>query len=103
MNTRANIINDYVLYDKLSNLPINLKNEVLNYMEFLLNRHNQIESKEHPKAGCMKGTFVMSDDFKEHTIIFQDDKYYMPDFEPETFEHYKFMQLLDKIEERLKG
>ncbi len=40
---------------------------------------------------------------KEHTIIFQDDKYYMPDFEPETFEHYKFIQLLEKIEERLKG
>lgn len=40
--------------------------------------------------------------FKEHTIVFEEGKFYMPDFEPDTFEHYKFNELLKNIEEKLK-
>jgi hypothetical protein len=34
-------------------------------MEFLIQKHQSNKKKTHPKAGCMKGTFKMSDDFNE--------------------------------------
>jgi hypothetical protein len=68
-------MNDDVLLKKISKLPYNLKNEVLDYMEFLINKHIPQESKKHPKAGCMKGMFVMSDDFNEPIETFKE---YMP-------------------------
>jgi len=58
-------MSDLNLYIKLSSLPNTLKLEISDYMEFLLTRRStrKKESKKHPKAGCMKGTFKMSPDF----------------------------------------
>jgi hypothetical protein len=66
-----NLVDD-VLYKKLSNLPPNMKNELLEYMEFLIYRINIKESRKHPKAGCMKGMFAMSDDFNEPLECFNE-------------------------------
>ncbi|MCU0327037.1 MAG: DUF2281 domain-containing protein [Spirosomaceae bacterium] len=54
-------MSDLVLLSKLSSLPQNLKIEVMDYIEFLEKKYKN--SKPHPKAGCMKGTFKMADDF----------------------------------------
>lgn len=54
-------MSDLVLFSKLSTLPQNLKIEVMDYIEFLEKKYKA--SKLHPKAGCMKGTFKMADDF----------------------------------------
>jgi len=51
------------LYNKISMLPPDIKNELLDYMEFLIQKHQAEGRGKHPKAGCMKGTFVMSPDF----------------------------------------
>ena len=56
---------DDVLYNRFISLPHNLKNELLDYMEFLIFKQKPLEVKNHPKAGCMKGMFVMMDDFDE--------------------------------------
>ena len=51
------------LASKISKLPDSIKKELLDYMEFLINKHKVSGRKKHPKAGCMKGTFKMSTDF----------------------------------------
>jgi len=46
--------------------------EVINYVDFLLYRHN-ISEPVKPYAGCMKGTFTwMSEDFNEPLEDFKD-------------------------------
>ncbi|MDR6560731.1 MULTISPECIES: DUF2281 domain-containing protein [unclassified Arcicella] len=56
-------MSDLALFSKLSSLPEHLKIEVIDYIEFLEKKYQS--SKLHPKAGCMKGTFKMQDDFDE--------------------------------------
>ncbi len=51
------------LISKISTLPNSLKQELMDYVESLLKKHQATKSKKHPKAGCMKGTFEMSADF----------------------------------------
>jgi len=55
------------LYQKISGLPDSEKNKLLNYLEELSKKHigSQKKSNIHPKAGCMKGTFTMHEDFDE--------------------------------------
>ena len=53
------------LYTKFSSLPLTLRNELMNYMDYLIQKHQPEKKKNHPKAGCMKGTFVIHDDFNE--------------------------------------
>ena len=53
------------LYTKFSSLPLALRDELMNYMDYLIQKHQPEKKKSHPKAGCMKGTFVMHDDFNE--------------------------------------
>ena len=60
------------LYTKISVLPDSLKTELLDYLEFLMTKHQVKKTKKHPKAGCMKGTFKMSDDFNEPLEDFKD-------------------------------
>jgi Protein of unknown function (DUF2281) len=54
-------MSDVAIFSKLSNLPQNLKIEVMDYIEFLEMKYKT--TKPHPKAGFMKGTFKMADDF----------------------------------------
>lgn len=55
----------------LEKLPDALKQEVLHYTEFLVNRYTQTQLEETPhkkrQAGALKGTFVLplADDFDE--------------------------------------
>ena len=52
-------------YTKILTLPQPIQNEILDYMEFLIQKHKHLGNKIHPKAGCMQGIFKMSSDFNE--------------------------------------
>jgi hypothetical protein len=65
-------MNDVALFSKISTLPFPIKNELLDYMEFLINRHIPKQVKIHPKAGCMKGMFIMSEDFNAPLDCFKE-------------------------------
>lgn len=56
---------DTSLYTKISTLPQPIQKEVIDYMEFLIQKHKHQSIKIHPKAGCMQGVFKMSTDFNE--------------------------------------
>ena len=53
------------LYTTISALPQPIQKEIIDYMEFLNQKHEHQSIKIHPKAGCMKGVFKMSPDFNE--------------------------------------
>jgi hypothetical protein len=66
---------DIRLYSKISTLPGQLKAEVSDYVDFLIQKkgRSRKRKKHSPKAGCMKGTFIMEpgfddpiNDFKEY-------------------------------------
>ncbi len=61
-----------VLYNKISALPSNLQNELMDYMEFLISKYKEKKQTLHPKAGCMQGTFKMTSDFNEPIEDFND-------------------------------
>ncbi len=48
------------------------KKTLLSILEQLRIEFLAKEKKKHPKAGCMKGTFIMSDDFDAPLEDFQD-------------------------------
>lgn len=52
------------LYNKLEKLPVNLKEEVADFIDFLLEKSSQ-KKKAVPKFGSAKGKIRMSDDFDE--------------------------------------
>ena len=56
---------DTSLYTKISTLPQSIQKEIVDYMEFLIQKHKHQGTKIHPKAGCMQGVFIMSSDFNE--------------------------------------
>ncbi|WP_342084579.1 type II toxin-antitoxin system VapB family antitoxin [Dyadobacter sp. OTU695] len=60
-------MNDVELLKKVSELPDNLKEEIGNYIDFLLQKSAEADSSKKPlKFGMMKDTFIMvSDDFDE--------------------------------------
>jgi len=64
------------LMNRVSKLPLNLKEEVSDFVDFLINKHITAGSPKQPlKFGMMKGNFVMSEDFDEPLEDFKD---YMP-------------------------
>jgi hypothetical protein len=61
-----------VLERKVKQLPFNARQEVSDYIDFLLHKY-RVNKPVKPYAGCMKGTFVwMSDDFNEPLDDFKD-------------------------------
>ncbi len=60
------------LYKKIATLPPPIQKEVIDYMEFLIQKHKNQSGKIHPKAGCMKGIFKISPDFDEPLADFKD-------------------------------
>ena len=56
---------DSKIYTKLQFLPPRLKQEVYDYVDFLLNREKKKGKKNKPQFGCAKGRFKMSSDFDE--------------------------------------
>ena len=56
-------MNNTFLYTKISTLPSSIQNEIMDYIEFLIQKYKPKKVKNHPWAGCMQGTFKMSSDF----------------------------------------
>lgn len=54
-----------LLYTKVNSLPENLKMEVFDFVDFLLQKNIKKKKKHSLKFGCLKGTFKMSEDFDE--------------------------------------
>ena len=53
------------LCGKIDSLPSHLKNEALLFLEFLVQKNKVEKVKKHPKAGCLKGIFVLKKGFDE--------------------------------------
>ncbi len=64
-------MDNILLYTKLSNLPDNMKSEVDNFIDFLLNK-NKKASKTKAKFGSAKGMFKMKKNFDDPIEDFKD-------------------------------
>lgn len=64
-------MDNLLLYTKLSNLPDNLKSEVSNFIDSLLNK-NKKPAKAKPKFGSAKGMFTMKKNFDAPIEDFKD-------------------------------
>ena len=53
------------LYTKLNYLPTDLKSEVNDFIDFLLQKNKREKKKKHPKAGFLKGVFIIEDNFDD--------------------------------------
>ena len=64
---------DIQLYTKLSSLPSNLKNEVLDFIDFLKSKSNRRLGKEqHRVAGKAIGLIEMKDNFDDPLDSFKE-------------------------------
>ena len=58
--------NSEMLASKIRNLPEELKKEVLDFMEYLIQKHRiQGQSRKTPKFGSCKALFLIPSDFDE--------------------------------------
>jgi hypothetical protein len=65
--------NSEILASKIGNLPEELKKEVLDFMEYLMQKHKmQSKSRKTPKFGSCKGLFLIPSDFDEPLEDFQE-------------------------------
>ena len=53
------------LYSEISTLPVSLKKEVMDFVEFLKTKKRSRTKIKERKFGCLKGLFKMHDDFDE--------------------------------------
>lgn len=53
------------MLDKVLKLPENLKSEVADFVDFLLNKNKSSSTKSKPVFGSAKGMFIMQPDFDE--------------------------------------
>lgn len=53
------------LYTKIRVLPEELKSEVNDFVDFLINKSKKSNKNRKPKFGCAKGKIYMSNDFDE--------------------------------------
>ena len=61
-----------ILEHKVKQLPIEVRQEVSDYLDFLLYKYSNRKPVK-PYAGCMKGTVIwMSEDFNEPLDDFKD-------------------------------
>lgn len=61
-----------LLYQKILSLPDNLKSEVDNFVEFLLQKNRKKSLKTNAKFGSGKGMFVIKPGFDEPLEDFKD-------------------------------
>ncbi len=62
------VMDNILLYNKLINLPENMKSEVSDFIDFLLSKaqkSNQELEKPKAKFGSAKGMFTIKDDFDQ--------------------------------------
>lgn len=60
-----------LLYNKLSNLPDNMKSEVSNFIDYLISK-NKKPKNNRPKFGSAKGMFKMKNNFDHPIEDFKD-------------------------------
>jgi hypothetical protein len=76
-------MNEQVFIQQFIQMPIDMKQEILAYSEYLKFKYKAYQGKEKlieapkiiksfPKAGFMKGTFVMASDFEAPMDDFKD-------------------------------
>ena len=53
------------IFTRISSLSPSIQKEVMDYIEFLIQKHKKKNFKQHPKAGCMQGVFKVNPDFNE--------------------------------------
>lgn len=53
------------LFTKLQYLPADVKLEVNDFIDFLMNKRKKEKKQKTPKFGCAKGQIYISDDFDE--------------------------------------
>lgn len=53
------------LAEKIEKLPIRMKHELIDFMEFLIEKSNKERKNITPKPGGLKGKIWMADDFDE--------------------------------------
>ncbi len=58
-------MNELHLFTKLNSLPLNLKEEVGDFIDFLLSKKQNSVVKKQPVFGIAKGQFTVSQDFDE--------------------------------------
>lgn len=65
-------MNTSQLYHKLNSLPENMKIEVQDFIDFLLEKKKKAITKKTPQFGCAKGLISISNDFNEPLDDFKD-------------------------------
>ena len=60
------------LLQKINKLDDELKNEAVDFIEFLIQKKGKSPVKKHPKAGFLKNTFVIKDGFDDIPECFKD-------------------------------
>ncbi len=60
------------LYRKINSLPSDIKNQVNDFIDFLLIKRKKQDKKKSPKFGCAKGDIFMAPDFDEPLADFAD-------------------------------
>lgn len=65
-------MNSLSIYTKLETLPTDLKKEVSDFIDFLLQKSSLKKNKVVPKFGSAKGKIKMSADFDEPLEDFKD-------------------------------
>ncbi len=69
-------MDNLLLYNKLSSLPDNLKNQVGDFIDFLTLMNKKEKSKgNRPKFGSGKGMFILKPDFEEPLEDFKEYMY----------------------------
>ncbi|HXL57608.1 MAG TPA: DUF2281 domain-containing protein [Chitinophagaceae bacterium] len=58
-------MNNFLILDKLAQLPEDLKEEVNDFTDFLLSKKKKSGKVNKPRFGSGKGMFVMKPDFDE--------------------------------------
>ena len=59
-------------YIKLNSLPEKLKAQAMEFIDFLYQKNKKSEHNKHPKAGFLKGKFMIGDDFYQQLEDFKD-------------------------------
>lgn len=60
------------LYTKINSLPADLKLQVADFIDFLLNKKKIETNQKKPKFGCAKGQIYIAPDFDEPLDDFKD-------------------------------
>ncbi|MEO0471018.1 MAG: DUF2281 domain-containing protein [Bacteroidota bacterium] len=66
-------MSDQAILRKMNTLPDVLKQQIVDFIDFISQKYQAKQEKTVPEYGSLKGTFLMSDDFDEPLDMFKDD------------------------------